>query len=217
MTPDFSDLVYKVISYALDLKDRVEDGSEPDLEQERGRLIDMLPATAGPGLGFDYAGDGRIFLGARYALSCWIDELFIVYSPWSDRWRPLILEQALFGTRVRAEKFWEQAEIVLRRPNAPRPPVAPGTDAIEAFFLCIILGFRGTYREDPAKIREYVEEMRPQVARAVDWPSPADAGVRTNVEPLTGRGALLRVVAVHGGLSLAGLLVLLVLLKLLLA
>ncbi|MFO0890564.1 MAG: DotU family type IV/VI secretion system protein [Isosphaeraceae bacterium] len=215
MTPEFSDLVYRVISYALDLRDRVEDGSEPDLEHERSRLIDLLPANAGPGLQLDYAGDGKAFLGARYALSCWIDELFIVYSQWSDRWRPLILEQALFGTRVRAEKFWEQAEIVLRKPNAPRAMSPPGPDAVETFFLCIILGFRGTHRENPAKIREFVEEMRPQVARAADWPSPADAGVKTNVEPLVGRGSLLRVVAVYGGLSLVLLLVLLVLLRLL--
>ena len=71
------------------------------------------------GLQTDYAGDGRTFLGARYALACWIDELFIVHSSWADRWKPLILEQALFGSRERATKFWEQADIVLRRPECP--------------------------------------------------------------------------------------------------
>jgi type VI secretion system protein ImpK len=214
MTSEFSDLVYRVISYALDLKDRVEQGGEPDLEQERSRLIEMLPPNAGTALQLDYAGDGKIFLGARYALSCWIDELFIVYSSWSERWKPLILEQALFGTRVRAEKFWEQAEIVLRRPSAPRASVPPGADALETFFLCILLGFRGTHRENPGKIREYVEEMRPQVVKAADWPSPADSGVKTNVEPLLGRETLLRVVAVYGGFSLLALLAGLVLLRL---
>jgi hypothetical protein len=58
--------------------------------------------------------------------------------------------------------------------------------------------------------------MRPQVARAADWPSPADSGVRTNVEPLIGRGSLLRAAARFGGLSLLLLLVLLVLMKFLL-
>src|SRR5262249_7076503 len=136
-----------------------------------------------------------------------------VYSPWSERWKPLILEQALFGSRVRAEKFWEQAEIVLRRPGAPRPSSPPGPDALETFFLCIVLGFRGTHRENPRKIREFVEEMRPQVARATDWPMPADRGVKTNVEPLLGRESLIRVVAVYGALSLVVLLVLLILLR----
>jgi type VI secretion system protein ImpK len=214
MTPEFSELVYKVISFTLDLKDRVDEGVEPDLEKERGRLIELLPVNAGAGIQVDYAGDGRIFLGARYALSCWIDELFIVYSPWAERWKPLILEQALFGSRVRAEKFWEQAEIVLRRPSAPRPSSLPGPDALETFFLCIILGFRGTHRENPGKIREYVEEMRPQVARASDWPMPADQGVKTNIEPLLGREALLRVVAVYGSFTLLILLALLIVLQL---
>jgi type VI secretion system protein ImpK len=211
MTPEFSEFVYRVITSALDLKDRVDRGVAPDLELERGRLIELLPANVGPGLQADYSGDGRTFLGARYALACWIDELFIVHSSWAERWKPLILEQTLFGTRDRASKFWEQADMVLRRPNTPRVANPPGADALECFFLCIVLGFRGTHREDPAKIREYVEEMRPQVARAADWPYPGDAGVKTNVEPLSGREALRRVVAIYGGLSLLVILVLLIL------
>ena len=213
MTSEFSDLVYKVISYTLDLKDRVEGETAPDLEAERGRLIELLPANAGVGLQSDYSGDGRTFLGARYALTCWIDELFIVHSIWADRWKPLVLEQALFGTRLRAERFWEQAEIVLRRPNAPRPSNPPGPDALETYFLCIILGFRGTHRENPGKVREYIDEMRPQVAKAAEWPYPGDLGVKTNVEPLIGSATLRKVVAVYGGLSLVVVLVVLIVLR----
>jgi type VI secretion system protein ImpK len=215
MTPEFSELVYKVISSALDLKNRVDRGGTPDLEQERSRLIELLPANVGGGLQADFSGDGKTFLGARYALACWIDELFIVHSSWAERWKPLILEQALFGTRERASKFWEQADIVLRRPNTPRVNYPPGADALETFFLCVVLGFRGTHRENPGKIREYVDEMRPQIARAADWPQPADAGVKTNIEPLVGRETLRRVVAIYGGLSLAVALVLLILVQVL--
>jgi type VI secretion system protein ImpK len=211
MTPEFSDLVYKVISSTLDLKDRVDQNAALDLEKERGRLIELLPAHAGMGLQSDYSGDGRSFLGARYALACWIDELFIVYSSWADKWKPLILEQALFGSRERATRFWEQVDIMLRRPNAPRASSPPGTDAVETFFLCIVLGFRGTYREDPQKIREYVEEMRPQVTKTTAWPSPRDLGVKTNIEPLLGRETLRRVVAIYGSLFLLVLLVFLIL------
>jgi type VI protein secretion system component VasF len=210
MTPEFSDLVYKVISYTLDLMDRVELGSAPDLETERGRLIELLPANAGPAIQADYAGDGRTFLGARYALACWIDELFIVYSAWADRWKPLVLEQALFGTRLRAERFWEQAEIVLRRPGAPRPLSPPGPDALETFFLCILLGFRGTHRDAPGTVQGYVDEMKQQVARVPEWPSPGDRGVTTNVEPRVGREMLRRIVARYGAALLVVMLVLLV-------
>jgi type VI secretion system protein ImpK len=211
MTPEFSELVYKVISYTLDLKDRVDQNAALDLEKERSRLIELLPAHAGAGLQADYSGDGRTFLGARYALACWIDELFIVYSSWTERWKPLILEQALFGSRERASRFWEQADIVLRRPNTPRVSSPPGADAVETFFLCIVLGFRGTYRDDPQKVREYVEEMRPQVTRTTAWSSPRDLGVKTNIEPLLGHETLLRVVGIYGCLSLMVIVVLVIL------
>jgi type VI protein secretion system component VasF len=218
MTPEFSDLVYKVISYTLDLMERVELGSAPDLETERSRLIELLPANAGPAIQADYAGDGRTFLGARYALACWIDELFIVYSAWAERWKPLVLEQALFGTRLRYERFWEQAKIVLRRPGSPRPLSPPGPDALETFLLCILLGFRGTHRDAPEQgapetVQGYVDEMRQQVARVADWPSPGDRGVRTNVEPLVGREMLRKTVAVYGTALLVVLLVLMVVIR----
>lgn len=210
MTPQFSDLVHPVISYALDLKDRLDQGESLDLETEQRQLIERLRADSGALRLADYVGDGTVFLGARYALACWVDELFIVHSPWGDLWKERILEQALFGSRERAVKFWDQADLVLRRPNSPRVSTPPGLDALETFFLCVVLGFRGKYLENPGKVREYVEEMRPQVTRTTSWPMPRDLGVKTNVEPLVGRESLRRVVAVHGGLSLMVILALLI-------
>jgi type VI secretion system protein ImpK len=212
--PEFRDVVTKVIASTLDLMDRVEMGTAPDLETERGRLIELLPANIGAAeLQADYAGDGRTFLGARYALACWIDELFIVHSAWAERWKPLVLEYALFGTRLRAERFWEQADIVLRRPSAPRPLSPPGPNALEAYFLCILLGFRGTHRDDPGKVRGYVDEMRPQVARVADWPAPGDRGVKTDVEPLVGGETLRKIVAGYGVALLVVVLLLMVVLR----
>jgi type VI secretion system protein ImpK len=202
MTPQFSDLVHPVISQALDLKDRLDRGDTPDLEVEQRRLIERLRSNGEVRHLIDYTGDGTVFLGARYALACWIDELFIVHSPWADLWKERPFEVALFGSRERAGKFWDQADLVLHRPNSPRAPTAPGVDAMEVFFLCIVLGFRGRYLENPGKIREYVEEMRPQVTRTTPWPSPRDHGIKTNIEPLVGRATLRRVIAIYGGLSL---------------
>ena len=202
MTPQFGELVHPVIFHALDLKDRLDRGDKLDLEAEQRRLIERLRSSGEVRHLVDYMGDGTVFLGARYALSCWIDELFIVYSSWADLWKERPFEVALYGSRERAGKFWDQADLVLRRPNSPRAPTAPGLDAMETFFLCIVLGFRGRYLDIPAKVREYVEEMRPQVTRTTPWQMPRDRGVKTNVEPLLGRANLRRVIAVYGGLSL---------------
>ncbi len=86
---------------------------------------------------------------------------------------------------------------------------------METFFLCIVLGFRGRHLENPVKVREYVEEMRPQVTRTSQWPSPRDLGVKTNVEPRLGRAKLRRVIAVYGGLLVLVTFVFLILVKVL--
>jgi type VI secretion system protein ImpK len=200
MTSQFCELVHPVIASALDLKDRLDNNEKPDLDVEHRRLLERLRSAGDVRQQSDYAGDGTVFLGARYALACWIDELFIVHSPWADLWKDRSFEVALYGTRLRAEKFWDQADLVLRRPNSPRAPIAPGLDAMETFFLCIVLGFRGKYRQDARKVREYVEEMRPQVTVTTPWPKPAERGVKTNVEPLFGRARLRRVIAIYGSL-----------------
>ncbi len=211
MNPQFSELVHPVISYALDLKERLDNGDEPDLETEQRQLIDRLRSDSEVRRLSDYTGDGAVFLGARYALTCWIDELFIVYSSWSDRWKERILEVTLYGSRDRAWKFWDQAEIVLHRPNTPRVSAPPGPDAVETFFLCLALGFRGKHLERPATVKEFMEEMRQQVSRSESFSGPRDLGITTNAEPLLGRATLGRVLAVYGGVSLALLVFLLIL------
>jgi type VI secretion system protein ImpK len=213
MSAPFRDRVYAVIHHALGVKRRLDEGTSPapDLASEQRELIALLGPENEARRSFDYGGDGTVFLGVRYALACWIDELFILHSAWGSEWNAQKLETALYGTNNRAWMFWDQADLILRRPGAPRTPNPPGVDAMEAFLLCIVLGFRGKLLDEPAKVRDYVEAFGPQVTRGESWQSPADRGVKTNVEPLTGAQALRRVVWLYGGLSLgATLLVLLV-------
>ena len=212
MNKPFGRIVYKILGHSLDIKDRLDRGETPDIEAVRNQLIGMIRSESEGRRLPDYMGDGT-FLGARYALACWVDELFIIHCqpPWADDWKERTLEFELFGTNVAATKFWEQADIVLRRPGAPRAPTQPGLDAVETFFLCTVLGFRGTYFDNLGKVREYVEEMRPMLTRPSAWQAPRDLGVQTNVSPLLGRETLRRVVGIYGGLTLIVILVLLAL------
>jgi type VI secretion system protein ImpK len=217
MNASFRDRVYAILHHALDLKRRLEEGHlpAPDLATEQRELIAILGPENEARRSFDFGGDGTVFLGARYALACWLDDLFILNSPWSSDWNAQKLETALYGTNNRAWMFWDQADLVLRRPGSPRTASLPGVDAMEAFLLCIVLGFRGKLLDEPAKVREYVEELRPQVTRADSWQSPADRGIRTNVEPLKGAAAVRRVVWIYGGLALGATLLLLIVYRLL--
>jgi type VI protein secretion system component VasF len=198
----------------LDVKDQLDQGETPDIEAEHRHLLALVRSEGEARRLTDYSGDG-VFLGARYALACWVDELFIIHCqpPWADQWKERTLEFEIFGTSLAATRFWEQADIVLRRPNSPRVSVAPGPDAVEAYFLSIVLGFRGTYFDNPAKVREYVEEMRPQLTRTASWQSPRDLGVKTNVTPLVGRNKLRRIVGIYGGMLLLLALLLMVLFR----
>jgi type VI protein secretion system component VasF len=118
MNQDFGSFVYKLLTSALDLKDRVDRNEPLDFEAERNRLLNMIEKEKSR-LPADYRGDG-VFLGVRYALTCWVDELFIIHSPlaWADKWKGQNLEDEIFKTSLAAARFWEQADIVLGRPNA---------------------------------------------------------------------------------------------------
>src|SRR5262249_56273100 len=54
-------------------------------------------------------GGAQRFLGIRYALVCWLDELFIVGTRWSARWNERKLEVALYGTHDRGWRVLGQA------------------------------------------------------------------------------------------------------------
>src|SRR5262245_39936112 len=179
MRKEIADLVYPVINYALQLKRRVDRGEELSLSNEQAQLKGLLksesaarrwPEYAGdaPAGGFDDSGRGSSehFLGIRYALACWLDEIFILDSPWKAEWNERKLEAALYGSNDRAYKFWDQARKAEARPEK---------DALEVFFLCVMLGFRGDLRDDPDGLRAWREAAEAQLGRPREWVGPPDA------------------------------------------
>lgn len=208
--------VRKTIRKALDLKDRVERGPLPDFEAEHAELLATVDDAVARRWA-DYMGDEKVFLGARYALACWIDELFSVLTPapWSAKWVNKPLEFILFKTAIREFEFWRQLDIALKRMSAPKSTVPTGPDALEAFYLCITLGFRGRYRNDPSEVRKYIEELRPQFIRAAPWMEREleDHAKKGNIvtTPLVGRREKLRTLWVHGVISVVLLIATLVL------
>lgn len=194
MNPALSRQFHEVVGYGLDLKERVEQGAKPPLDYELERLRALLlggselksdPDYVGEpgsdqGLRVTSRGSGAKFLGARYALACWLDEIFIADSPYADQWKERALEFSIFQTRDRAEGFWDQSRLAERR---------PGTDALEVFYWCVMLGFRGELRGQPEKLRDWTLAIRDRIRRThrVDFSLPADIGFNTYVPQLTGR------------------------------
>ena len=210
MENDLSTLVQRVFRHGIQLKQRLLRGETFHLKNEQAVLKRLLlseeeaahipeygsetPAATG-GEAFYGAAPAKErtapFLGIRYLLVCWLDETFLIDSPWDVLWNENKLELALYGTNDRAWRFWEQARLAETR---------TGGTALWASFLSVMLGFRGDLREDSARLRAWVDAARQRLGqrRPTDWTPPPSREIVTNVPPLMGREALRRMVVSCG-------------------
>jgi type VI secretion system protein ImpK len=218
MREEIANLVHPVFTYGLNLRDRLEQGETPDLGGEQAALKGLLLSDYEARRWADFGGEGAPdqsvgggisgmadgsrrgsdhFLGIRYALACWLDELFTLGSSWGAEWTEQRMEWALYRSNDRAWKFWDQAR---------RAEARPGTDALEVFFLCVMLGFRGDLRDEPDKLRAWAGSTQARIARGQgqEWPVPPERGdPPTHVPPRHARERLQRVV-LTGGVLLLG-------------
>lgn len=133
MNPKHSLAVDPFLLHSLDLLDRISSGSDPNPQEERVRLRAFLDQ------GEAIVGAGKDWQLTRYALVAWIDEM-LVEASWSHRewWSNNVLERELFNTRECAERFFV---------NAKEASGLSQRDALEVYYVCVILGFRGIYSE----------------------------------------------------------------------
>jgi hypothetical protein len=195
--------MHTVLGAGLDLQERLERGESPVFEVEservRGLVLGGAELAQDPAYNGEFAAllarpalaeldPGERFLGARYALVCWLDELFILNSPawWAERWEANTLEAALYGgTQQRAWRFWDQA----RKAEGPRGAPA----ALEAFLWCVVLGFRGSPPDD-LEPGAWVDAVRTRVlaARSDEFSAPPERSLPVAVPPLRGRDRFAR-------------------------
>jgi type VI secretion system protein ImpK len=203
MREELARIVYPILNQGLNLKERVEMGDRPVLKDEQAVLTVMLKRDAEARQDVSFGGEGEEYLGARYALVCWLDELFSdETTEWGSRWSNSKLETQKYGTNDREFKFWDQADLAARRSDR---------DALEVFYLCVMLGFRGRWLDRPQELAEWrnaVEEQLNQEANQ-QWPGPAELPVRpANVPPLTAQNKLRRaILALLGVLGVAVLVI----------
>lgn len=202
MREDIANVVYPVLTHGIRLKERLDTGDPPDFATAQKELLGLLQA-AGPSQRLaEFAGDQiqddsiRVrpsdqFLGIRYALVCWLDEIFILDSPWKDQWSEKSLEMNLYKSRERAWKFWEQADWAGARPT---------TDALEVYFLCVMLGFRGKWKDEPDELQTWCERVKAQIdqGQGGEFALPVDGQLRTYVPYLRGAKRLQTMLTVAG-------------------
>lgn len=207
--------VHLVFGHGLELKERLERGEQPSFEAEQAKLRGLLLAgDSDLRYQTDYAGEAagqgsssqsvrtsqgalrgsEPFLGIRYALACWLDEIFVLDTsgPWSSRWEASMMEVNLYGgSSQRGWRFWEQAK---------KAEARPGTDALEVFLWCVMLGFKGEPSAGGVNLAQWVENVRKRVLTgyALEFQQPPEKDPPTFVPVLRGKdrfGSMLRVAA----------------------
>jgi type VI secretion system protein ImpK len=203
MQPLLSEVVHAVLHRGLDLKKRLDEGASLELDVEQAILKDLLLAESETARIPEYGPDrdrprGTLartsservessqsdFLGLRYALVCWLDELFTLDdSDWSAEWNEQKLEVELYGSNDRAWRFWEQAHLAQSREM---------DDALEVFFLCVMLGFRGDLRNHDQQLRGWAAAARHRLGQVheIQWPFASQLNVPLPARPLRGRRRL---------------------------
>lgn len=144
MSPEFAKAVDPILLHVLGLMDRIGKGENPLPQTERLRIKGWLDQAEG------HLGGRSDWQLAKYALVSWIDEV-LLDAPWEGHewWNENVLEVELFNSRLANEQFYMQAR---------EASSFPQRDALEVFYVCVVLGFRGLYR-DPYESAPLIEAM----------------------------------------------------------
>ena len=134
MSNKLAQAIDPVMTHVLETIDQFELGTELPPQVVQRQILDRLGAAelaVGGTVGWDLV---------RYAVTAWVDEV-LLDAHWSGRswWNNNVLEAELFQTRDCSERFYILAEHARGLPE---------TDALEVFYDCVVLGFRGMYRSD---------------------------------------------------------------------
>jgi type VI secretion system protein ImpK len=218
MRKEIADLVFPVLRKAIEFKEGLQSNPRAyDFADSQKKLLGLLQAPVPDSLRPDMLGDQRAidasvstnrigYLGIRYALACWLDEIFISDSAWKDQWNDNKVETNLYGMNERASEFWKQAQRAQSRPTR---------DALEVYYLCAMLGFRGEMIDRANEMIEWREKVEPQITQSEgrEYQPPPGMTITPNVRALKGAAVMQKwfIAAMLVGLLLIPLVIVLIL------
>jgi type VI secretion system protein ImpK len=159
MQPEFAEVVDPIFVASLKLEEQIERGESIELSSERNALIRVIE-EAERRLNTD-----EEWMLAKYALCAWIDERMNAI-PVNQRgvdknwWKDHTLEKKFFNTWEAHEEFYQRA--VRASQNGKK-------NALEVFYLCVVLGFRGFYNNEDATYRKQLLTRMRLPATIEDW------------------------------------------------
>jgi type VI secretion system protein ImpK len=144
MTPEFAKAVDPVFLYVIDLLDRINSDEAVSAPDERVRICAELDRAEA------VLGQSEDWMLAKYALVTWVDEV-LIEAPWEAAayFKNNKLEFEVFHSADAYVEFYRKA----RDASGLRKK-----DALEVFYVCVIMGFRGLYR-DAAQSAALTDEL----------------------------------------------------------
>jgi type VI secretion system protein ImpK len=151
MTPRFASKIDPIFEHVLTLLERAEDGHDPDPMVEQEAIGKRLA-------------DAEAFLGeteewklAKFAMVSWIDEILVHGCTWKhgEWWHQNLLEgqhfkvegtDNFFQVNVAAQEFFNRAR---------QAAGLARKDALEVYYIAVILGFRGIYGQKDLNPQTY--------------------------------------------------------------
>lgn len=191
MRPEFATVIDPIFLSTLQFVDRIEQRNRLVAADERATLLRKID-------------DAELRLGgtdewrlSKYALCAWIDAL-LINAKWdgSGWWKDNCLEGKYFGRRDAHEAFFQRSS----------DAAALGRkDALEVYYLAVVLGFRGFYADPDQSYRaslvnslrlpNTIEAWCRTTARSLQLkqgrpPIPDSIQTGGSAKPLTGRASL---------------------------
>lgn len=160
--------IYRVCAECLMFGLRIPTATDlPGATELRSRATGMLDAMVSQGRSAGLPDPD--LAEARYALVAFIDEQ-VLKSTWMGRteWMSQPLQLTLYREYTAGENFFVRLRALLQAGGRPL--------AVEAYYLCLALGFRGAYgvTGEVSAIGSYVEAARVELAKKL--PSAAKFG-----------------------------------------
>jgi type VI secretion system protein ImpK len=135
MSPQFAQHFDPIFVRVLQVIETVDAGGQPSAQQIQRLLNDQLRRAERELSRLS----GEAWDLAKFAVASWIDETFIRLEQWDEhRW---------WSTNSLTWQHYKSAEyhtdFFVRAQDAA--DIADGDDALEVFYICVMLGFRGLY------------------------------------------------------------------------
>jgi type VI secretion system protein ImpK len=105
---------------------------------------DLRPKVAGMLQDFEkraerYRFNHKIVQVSKFALAAFVDETVLLNNfPNREQWEKYALQLEYFGEQLAGNKFFEKLEAMLGQIDVTK-------DAIEVYYFCMLLGFKGRY------------------------------------------------------------------------